>query len=216
MRFGTLAWLWLVGMGCGTSATPAATAPATDAPVAGAAEAPAVTPVAGATPALPDDALIQIWQPESGQLYRIAADGRYLVTPPGGAEAQATPKSKDEAGAQVVSAAGLARLDAALTSVDFFSLPVQVPGTIRVAEMMLAASGKTATPSTVVISARRDGKVVTVKVVGDPTVIGSLGTLAPVYAAFDREALGGWTNVPVRTAAPAPAPAPAPVPAPAP
>ena len=143
-------------------------------------------------PTLPEDALIQLWLPDSGELVRIANDGRYLVTPKGGAEAQQAPKSKDEPDAKVVSAEGLARIGAALDTISFFTLPPQVDGSMRVAEMMTESSGQVAKAVTVVISARRDGKVNTVTVQGDPTVVPSLGTLAPVYAALDREAIGGW------------------------
>jgi hypothetical protein len=191
MRTALIALVLVESLACHTEPAAPPVAPAAEA-VAPSTEAPATDAQAATAPALPEDAFIQVWLPASGELARVAADGRYLVTSKGGVEAQQTPKSKDDPDAKVVSPEALARIGAALDTVSFFELPPQVDGSMRVAEMMTESTGQEAKAVTVVISARRDGKVNTVTVQGDPTVVPSLGALAPIYAAVDREAIGGW------------------------
>jgi hypothetical protein len=144
-------------------------------------------------PTVPDDVVLQLFVPASGELYRVTGDGRFLVTPPGGEEEQRAPRSKLERGRQTLSEAGLGRLREALERAGFFALPDRVPGADCVpAGQVLPNSGRPVEPRPLVISARRDGELKTVEGSGDFAAPCTLGPLEPVYRALDAEALGDW------------------------
>ncbi len=186
------AWLLLL---CASESIACAAAPVPPpVPAISAPEAPPVEPSMPATPPIPADVLLQLWLPESGELYRIAQDGRFLVTAPAGLEAVTVPMSKTETGAQVVSATGLVRLGRALDSVGFFALPAEVKGTMPAVDVRLASTGRPAKAVSLVFSARRDGEAVTVRVQADPGASVTMGPLGPLYDALDQEALGGWAH----------------------
>jgi hypothetical protein len=149
--------------------------------------------VTAAAPAVPDDVVVQLFVPDSGELYRITGDGRFLVTAPGGEEEQRPPLSRAERGRQTVSERGLERLRDALDGAGFFALPDRIdvndcvpPGTV------LRNSGRAVEPRPVVFSARRGGEVKSVEGCGDFGAPCTLGALEPVYRALDAEALGDW------------------------
>lgn len=151
-------------------------------------------PVSGAAD-LPDGVLVQMWIPDTGELYRVAEDGRYLVTLPGAAEAQQQPRSRFEPGATVVSARGLDRLRAALGASGFFTLPARIAtGDCVSDDTVIRNSGRKVLRRRVVISARDGHRVATVEGLGDLAAPCTLAELEPVYRALDLEALGDWQN----------------------
>lgn len=173
-------------------AAPRTSPPREPAPAVSVSAPPPVETAMRPVPALPEGVFLQLWLPDTGDLFRVAADGRYLVTSGGGAEVQAAPMSQHERGAPVVSATGIARLDAALTAAGFFDLPASVPGEMPGDGVVLSNGGRAPKAVALVFSARRGAAVATVRVEGDPRAPATLGALAPVYVALDREALGGW------------------------
>jgi hypothetical protein len=145
------------------------------------------------TPSVPGDVVLQLYVPDSGELYRVTGDGRFLVTPPGGEEEQRPPRSRAERGRQTLSEAGLARLREALDAAGFFALPDSVPAADCVpAGHLLPNSGRPVDPRPVVFSARHGGTVKRVEGHGDFAAPCTLGPLEPVYRALDVEALGDW------------------------
>ena len=139
-------------------------------------------------PALPDDVLLQLYVPETGELYRVADDGRFLV----GDRVQ-QPRSKYERGRQTISARGLQRLRVALEKAHFFSLPPKVDtGDCVTDDTVIRNSGRKVIRRTVVFSARDGGTVATVEGKGDFAAPCTLAELEPVYRALDLEALGDW------------------------
>jgi hypothetical protein len=141
-------------------------------------------------PTLPDDAVLQLYIPHTGELYRVDGEGRYFV---GGR--QQPPRSKYERGAQTVSHAGLDRLRRALDDAGFFALPGTVPANDCIKPgTVLRNSGRKVTPLPFVVSARDGAHVKTVTGHGDFAAPCTLGKLEPVYRALDYEALGDWLN----------------------
>lgn len=168
---GALALLILLVAGCGGE---------------GAAQAPR----AMSAPALPDDVVLQLYIPETGELYRVAGDGRFLV---GDREEQ--PRSKYEKGRDTISERGLERLREALAKAHFFSLPPRVDtGDCVTDGTVIRNSGRKVLRRTVVFSAREGDRVATVEGKGDFAAPCTLAELEPVYRALDLEALGDWQN----------------------
>jgi hypothetical protein len=142
---------------------------------------------------VPADVVLQLYVPASGELYRVAGDGRFLVTPPGGQEEQRPPRSKPERGRQTLSEQGLGRLRDALEQAGFFALPDHVPaGDCVPAGQLLPNSGRPVEPQPVLFAARRGDELKTVEGNGDFAAPCTFGPLEPVYRAFDVEALGDW------------------------
>jgi hypothetical protein len=142
-------------------------------------------------PALPDDVVLQLYIPETGELYRVADDGRFLV----GDHAE-QPRSKYEKGRDTISPRGLERLREALEKAHFFSLPPKIDtGDCVTDGTVIRNSGRKVLRRTVVFSARDGGKVATVEGKGDFAAPCTLAELEPVYRALDLEALGDWQNV---------------------
>ena len=164
----------------------------------GGAESPPPTPTktpVKPTPALPADVLLQLYVPDTGELYRVATDGRFLVTPPGGQEAEKQPISKYDRGVQKVTPEGLERLRAALDEAGFFALPEQVKSGDCLPEgAVLPNSGRKVARQPVVFSAREDATEHTVAGSGDFAAPCTLAQLEPVYRALDLDALGDWRN----------------------
>jgi len=139
-------------------------------------------------PALPADVLLQLYVPETGELYRVADDGRFLV----GDHAQ-QPRSKYEKGRQTISEHGLRRLRDALEKAGFFSLPPRIhTGDCVTDDTVIRNSGRKVMRRTVVFSARDGDDVATVEGKGDFAAPCTLAELEPVYRALDFEALGDW------------------------
>ena len=112
-------------------------------------------PVTTQAPALPEDVFVQLAIPETGELYRIAEDGRFLVTNPGGDEQQQRPISRYEPGRETVSDRGLERLREALEKARFFSLPERIEtGDCVSDDVVIRNSGRKVLRRTVVVSAR--------------------------------------------------------------
>jgi hypothetical protein len=141
-------------------------------------------------PTLPDDVVLQLYIPETGELYRVAGDGRFLV----GDHAE-QPRSKYEPGRQTISKDGLQRLRDALEKAHFFSLPPQIEtGDCVTDGTVIRNSGRKVLRRTVVFSAREGERVATVEGKGDFAAPCTLAELEPVYRALDLEALGDWQN----------------------
>jgi hypothetical protein len=156
----------------------------------GPATTPPVTTTTTPAPTLPEDAVLQLYIPHTGELYRVKSDGRYFV-----GEHQQQPRSKYERGATKVSHAGLERLKTALDGAGFFALPGSVPANDCIAPgTILRNSGRKVTPLPFVVSARDGAQVKTVTGHGAFAAPCTLGPLEPVYRAFDTEALGDWMN----------------------
>jgi len=146
-------------------------------------------------PALPEGVLLQLYVPDTRELYRVADDGRFLVTPPGGAEQVEQPRSKFERGRETISEQGLDRLRAALDKAGFFSLPERVEtGDCVSDDVVIRNSGRKVLRRTVVFSARDGDREATVEGKGDFGAPCTLAELEPVYRALDLEALGDWQN----------------------
>lgn len=147
------------------------------------------------TPALPDGVLLQLYVPDTRELYRIAEDGRFLVTPPGGSERAEQPRSKYERGRQTLSQDGLGRLRKALDEAGFFSLPERIETGDCVSDgEVIRNSGRKVLRRTVVFSARDGAREATVEGKGDFGAPCTLAELEPIYRALDLEALGDWQN----------------------
>ena len=142
-------------------------------------------------PALPDAVYLQMANLSTGWVYRIAEDGRYLVTPHGGVEGQRTPLSKHERGRETVSVHGLARLQKAVNAAGFFSLDDRLEGGPLPQH---APGGEDADRQHLAFTVRGEQGVKTVEVQASLRVPTSLGALEPIYAALALEALGDWAN----------------------
>jgi hypothetical protein len=150
--------------------------------------APSAEPRAVSAPALPDGVMLQLFVPETGELYRVAEDGRYTVN-----ERSEKPRSKYEPGRETVSEQGLGRLRKALEQVSFFSLPAQVEtGDCVADDVVIRNSGRKVLRRTVVFSARDGSQEATVQGRGDFAAPCTLAELEPIYRALDLEALGDW------------------------
>ena len=149
--------------------------------------------VTSIAPTIPDDVVVQLYMPSVGAVYRVAEDGRFLVTLPGHEEQQQSPRSKAEPGIQTLTTRGLGRLREALDESGFFSLPDQVAANDCVPEgAVLPNSGRAVRLQPIVFSARDGENVKTVEGEGDLAAPCTLGRLEPVYRALDLEALGDW------------------------
>lgn len=141
-------------------------------------------------PALPDGVLLQLYVPDTGELYRVAEDGRFTV-----GETPEQPRSKFEPGRQTVSAQGLARLREALERAGFFALPSRIEtGDCVSDDVVIRNSGRKVLRRAVMFSARDGGREATVEGRGDFAAPCTLAELEPVYRALDLEALGDWQN----------------------
>ena len=137
---------------------------------------------------MPDDVLLQLFIPETEELYRVAEDGRYTVN-----EQPEKPRSKYDPGRDTVSPEGLSRLREALAKARFFSLPRgSTPATASPTAVVIRNSGRKVLRRTVVISARDGSQEATVEGRGDFAAPCTLAELEPVYRALDLEALGDW------------------------
>lgn len=139
-------------------------------------------------PALPDHVLLQVFFRDSGLTWRVADDGRWLVTDPGGVEQERPPMSKPERGARRISAAGLSGLRAAVEAVRFASLPAQLTGLSSADVRRPNGRPVELCPMAFTVGAH------TVEVQGDPRVPASFGPLEPLYRRLDEEAIGGWAQ----------------------
>jgi hypothetical protein len=161
--------------GCGSDAKPAA---------------PPAEPRQVSAPALPDGVLLQLFIPETGELYRVADDGQFTI-----GENPEQPRSKFEPGRQTVSDDGLARLRKALDGARFFSLPPKIEtGDCVPDNTVIRNSGRKVLRRTVVVSARDGEREATVEGKGDFAAPCTLAELEPIYRALDLEALGDWQN----------------------
>lgn len=150
--------------------------------------APSAEPRAVSAPALPDGVLLQLFVPETGELYRVAEDGRYTVN-----ERPEKPRSKYERGRDTVSDQGLERLRKALDEASFFTLPAKVEtGDCVTDGTVIRNSGRKVLRRTVIVSARDGSRAATVEGKGDFAAPCTLGALEPIYRALDLEALGDW------------------------
>lgn len=150
--------------------------------------APSAEPRAVSVPALPDGVLLQLFVPETGELYRVAEDGRYTVN-----ERSEKPRSKYEPGRETVSDQGLSRLRKALDGAGFFSLPPKIEtGDCVTDDTVIRNSGRKVLRRTVVVSARDGSRAATVEGRGDFAAPCTLAELEPIYRALDLEALGDW------------------------
>ena len=141
-----------------------------------------------APPALPADVLLQLFVPETEELYRVAEDGRYTVN-----EQPEKPRSKYTPGRDTVSPEGLSRLREALAKARFFELPSRIDtGDCIPDGSVIRNSGRKVLRRTVVISARDGSQEATVEGRGDFAAPCTLAELEPVYRALDLEALGDW------------------------
>lgn len=141
-------------------------------------------------PALPEGVLLQLYVPDTGELYRVAEDGRFTV----GDEVE-QPRSKFEPGRDTVSSQGLARLREALDRAGFFALPERIEtGDCVSDDTVIRNSGRKVLRRTVVFSAREGTREATVEGRGDFAAPCTLAELEPIYRALDLEALGDWQN----------------------
>ena len=139
-------------------------------------------------PALPDGVMLQLYVPETGELYRVGEDGRYTVN-----ERREKPRSKYEPGRETVSEMGLSRLREALEKATFFSLPSRIEtGDCVTDDVVIRNSGRKVLRRTVFVSARDGSREATVEGRGDFAAPCTLAELEPVYRALDLEALGDW------------------------
>jgi hypothetical protein len=141
-----------------------------------------------APPALPDDVLLQLYIPETSELYRVGEDGRYTVN-----EQPEKPRSKYTPGSEKVSPEGLDRLRDALEEAGFFALPEQIEtGDCMPDNAVIRNSGRKVIRRTVFVSARDGERSATVEGRGDFGAPCTLAQLEPIYRALDLEALGDW------------------------
>lgn len=139
-------------------------------------------------PPLPDDVLLQLFIPETEELYRVAEDGSYTVN-----GVPEKPRSKYTPGRDTVSPEGLSRLRDALAKAGFFALPARVEtGDCVTDGTVIRNSGRKVLRRTVVVSARDGSQAATVEGKGDFAAPCTLGALEPIYRALDLEALGDW------------------------
>lgn len=137
--------------------------------------------------------LIELAVKETGQRYRIADDGRFLVTGPDGVERETPPRSKIDRGTPRLTARALARLRQAIAKVGFSALPDTVPGIASLPAGIRPTGSGQFTPRTFVFTVPSDGPR-SVAVQADARMARSFGALAPVWRVLDEEALGGWQN----------------------
>jgi hypothetical protein len=141
-------------------------------------------------PAIPQGILLQVFFRDTGDLWRVGEDGRWLVTRPGGAEEEKQPRSKRDRGASRISTAGLARIRAALDEAGFASLPQVVAGGLPAGAVL--PNGRTYRERPIAVTARVADGAHTVEVRGDPAAPSTLGPLAGIYRQLDEEAVGDW------------------------
>jgi hypothetical protein len=142
-------------------------------------------------PALPEDVIIQLMWAEDGYMYRIATDGRYLVTPVGGAEKQERPRPRAPLGAELVPEASRDRLLKVIA--DLPALPPVLPR-MNVEGMFEPNHRVPIRLEPAVWSFRRGGVEERVLVWADSANSSTFGLLKPLYVALDEAAIGGWAN----------------------
>jgi len=157
---------------------------------------PTVAPVESAPPMV-DSAtpplLLELAVTETGERYRVAEDGRYLVTGPDGVERETAPMSRSEQGTRRLTPRALGRLREAIAKVGFSALPDTVPGIATLPAGMRPTGGGQLHPRTFVFTVHA-GAPKSVAVLADGRLARSFGALAPLWRALDDEALGGWRN----------------------
>jgi hypothetical protein len=174
-----LTWLWLA---CGQ--------PVSVDVVTGALTGVSVAP---APLRLEDGVWIEVRWGGSGRAARIRLDGRYVEVDPAGRVRQVAPRSLYDRGVGAVTDAGLRRLGAAVDAATFFELPAKLEVPPIPPDARLPDGSIPVTQELSIAVARPTGAH-RVTVAGDVRLIDSLGPLGPVYAAIDREVLGGWMN----------------------
>lgn len=142
-------------------------------------------------PPLPAGILLQLAVRETGEVYRVADDGRYLVSGPGGQEHEARPRSRRSPGADRLTPEALVRLRSALDAARLDTLPDSIPGASALGPDVLPVGGRW-TLRHYVFTARPGPIVRSVEVVADARLDESFGALAGLFRALDDEALGGW------------------------
>ncbi len=141
-------------------------------------------------PPLPPGVFLQVFLRDTGMTWRVAEDGRWLVTRPGEPERQERPLSRLHPGADRLGTAALRRLRGALEAADFPRLPATLPPALAEGTVLSGGDGLHLHP--VAFTARLAGVEHTVEIPADPAVPESLGVLAGVGRVLDEEALGGW------------------------
>jgi hypothetical protein len=147
----------------------------------------------GGSMAEPVSALIELAVTETGERYRIADDGRYLVTGSDGVEHEQPPMSKIDRGTRRLTSRALARLRDAISQVGFSALPDSIPGIESLPAGARPTGSGRFTPRTFVFTVN-EGAPKSVRVRADGRVAESFGTLAPLWQVLDEEALGGWRH----------------------
>ena len=144
-----------------------------------------------ADPSLPEGILLEFAVPSTAQRWRVAEDGRWLVTAPDGTEQERAPISREDMGANRLSPRALDRIRAALAQVGFASLPDSVRGSSGLAVGIRVADGDPLGRIRYLITARV-GTVKRVSVEADARYAPSFGVLEPLFRVLDDEALGIW------------------------
>ena len=138
--------------------------------------------------------VIELAVKETGERYRIADDGRYLVTGPDGVEHETSPMSKTDRGTRRLTPRALARIRHAIAAIGFSALPDTVPGIATLPAGARPTSGGPFQARSFVFTVVSGTGPKSVAVSADARVTRSFGVLAPLWRALDEEALGGWQN----------------------
>lgn len=142
---------------------------------------------------LEDGVWIEVQWGAGGRTARILKDGRYLELDAAGRVRQIPPRSLYDRGVGAVTEAGQRRLQAALDAAGFFGLPARLPPTPIPPDTRLPDGSIPVVQELRIASVGPSGAHEVVAV-GDFRLLESVGALGPVYAAIDREVLGGWMN----------------------
>jgi hypothetical protein len=132
---------------------------------------------------------LQFTNRSTGWVYRVADDGRFLVTPKDGAQTQQRPMSKLDPG-EAVSEQGMVRLRSAVEASGFFRLEEHVDGSIAIA----TGDETEAVAQHLSFTVRGADGPKTVTGRGALALPATLGPLEPLFTAVDLEALGGWAD----------------------
>jgi hypothetical protein len=142
-------------------------------------------------PALPEDVMIQLMWAENGLMYRIATDGRFLLTLAGSVEKQERPRSRAHMGVELVPEPSRDRLLKVIASLP--TLPPVLPR-MNVEGMFEPNHRVPLRLEPAVWSFRRGGIEERVLVWADSANSSTFGVLKPLYVALDEAAIGGWAN----------------------